>query len=164
MKRRKSLVFSFMAAAAVLIAITAGQGAAAQTGVVLKPILKAGQERRFSGSALVDTQITPQGANGLTGRVRQELTATLLIRAGVPAPAALASGAATPSGMTIVDSGGASGDLVYYEVTIENAAAKAVVDGVEKPVLSQNLAGQKIELAIDAARTIVKCAPPVGAA
>ena len=146
--------------ALILIVYTS---AAAQTGVLLKPILKVGQEARFNVSGQVETQITPQGAGGLSGTVRRELTATLLIRAGVAAPAAWSKDAATPAGMTVSDSGATTGDLVYYEVTIEAITARIILDGAEKSLLSGDLAGQKIELALDPTGAVVKCMLPAEA-
>ena len=71
---------------AMLLAVCIAALNVSAQNVSLRPILKPGQEARYSLSGSVDTQITPTGANGIGGAERRELSATLLLRAGVPIP------------------------------------------------------------------------------
>jgi hypothetical protein len=165
-----------------MIAITfaillASANAPAQTaGVSLKPILKPGQEARYSLNGSVDTQITAAGVNGISGVEHRELSATLLLRAGVPAPPTVSENAAQKAGATVVgtglpysretygvDAGGPSKDVVYYEAAIEAFDVRLTVNGVDSPSTVKSAVGQKIAFALDSAGHIVKCAVPVEA-
>jgi len=164
--------------AITFVVLLASADALAQSaGVSLKPILKAGQEARYSLSGSVDTQITAAGAAGLSGAEHRELSATLLLRAGVPAPQA-ASQNATPKAETMVvgsglpysqttyavDAGVPSKDVVYYEAVIEAIDARLTVNGVDSPANVKSAVGQKIAFALDATGRIVRCAVPMEAA
>lgn len=46
----------------------------------LRPIPKPGQEDRYIITASVEAVVAPEGANGLAGSNRRELTATVLLR------------------------------------------------------------------------------------
>lgn len=164
--------------AVTFIVLLASTGALAQNaGVSLKPVLKAGQEARYSLNGSVDTQVTAAGAGGLSGAEHRELSATLLLRAGVPAPQ-IAGQNATPKAESAVvgaasaysnvsyavDAGGPSKDLVEYEAVIEAMDARLTVNGVDSPASVKSAVGQKIAFTLDATGRIVRCAVPVEAA
>src|ERR1043165_1473073 len=111
-----------------VILLASADAGARSAGVSHKPILKPGQEARYSLSGSVDTQITPAGANGIGGAEHRELSATLLLRAGVAVPPVASQQAAPKVGTTVFGTGlpyssetvgaGAdvpSKDLIYYE-------------------------------------------------
>ncbi|HKP10708.1 MAG TPA: hypothetical protein VJZ91_01310, partial [Blastocatellia bacterium] len=151
-------------------------------GVSLKPILKPGQEARYSLSGSVETQITPAGANGIGGAERRELSATVLLRAGVPATLLTDSqtlqklgspvtgntvagmGLPYSSERYIYQSNTQSKDVVYYEAVIEALDARATVNGLESPLNVKGVVGQKIGFTLDAAGYIVRCVAPTEAA
>src|SRR5215213_10533327 len=130
---------------AVMIAIIFGLAlsAAAQDGrVLLKLNNKAGQENRYIINAAVDTSVTPQGADGLSNKVRKELSATIVLR-------------------TVAASGAGQ---ISQEVVIESIAARTSVNGVDVPTLAGSLVGKKIELTLDEAGEVLKCLMPQEAA
>ena len=86
--------------------LLASANASAQTASVsLKPILKPGQEARYSLNGSVDTQITAAGVNGISGAEHRELNATLLLRAGVPAPPSVSKNGSQTAETTVVGTG-----------------------------------------------------------
>lgn len=164
--------------AITFVILLASASAPAQTaGVSLKPILKPGQEARYTLNGSVDTQITAAGANGISGTEHRELSATLLLRAGVPAPQTVSNNASQRVGTTVVgtglpnsretyevDAGGPSKDVIYYEAAIEAFDVRLTVNGVETPSNLKSAVGQKITFALNSAGHIVTCAVPVEAA
>jgi hypothetical protein len=152
--------------------------------VSLRPILKPGQEARYSLNGAVDTQITPTGANGIGGAERRELSATLLLRAGVPIPPVTDPQASQSlgrpvTGNTVEGTGlpyssekyiyqsnlpGQSKDLIYYEAAIEAFEVRATVNGIDNPANVKAAIGQKIGFALDPAGHIVRCVAPIEAA
>jgi hypothetical protein len=160
-----------------VILLASADALAQSAGVSLKPILKPGQEARYSLSGSVDTQITPAGANGIGGAEHRELSATLLLRAGVAIPPVANQQAAPTVGTTVVGTGlpyssemvvvGAgvpSKDLVYYEAVIEAFDVRVTLNGADSPSNVKSAVGQKISFALDAAGRMVRCAVPAEAA
>ena len=164
--------------AITFIILLASAGVAAQSGgVSLKPILKPGQEARYSLSGSVDTQVTPAGANGLGGTQHRELNATLLLRAGVAVPPAANQPASSKVGATVIgtglpyssetvvaDAGGPGKDVVYYEAVIEALDVRVTLNGVDSPSNARSAVGQKISFALDPAGHMLRCAVPAEAA
>jgi hypothetical protein len=126
--------------------------ASAQTRVLLKPVVQTGQETRYSVNAVVDTRVTPQGADGITSSVHREVTATLLVRAATVAPSSVNG--------TTSESGVPQSNLTRYEFAIESLSASTVVDGAEKRLSSPNLVGRSILLTVDASGTLVRSEMP----
>jgi hypothetical protein len=163
--------------AITFVILLASADALAQTaGVSLKPILKPGQEARYTLNGSVDTQITAAGVNGISGAEHRELSATLLLRAGVPAPPTVSQNAPQKAETTVVgtglpysreayavDAGGPSKDVVYYEAAIEALDVRLTVNGVDSPANVKSAIGQKIAFALDSNGHIVKCAVPIEA-
>jgi hypothetical protein len=160
-----------------VILLTSANALAQSAGVSLKPILKPGQEARYSLNGSVDTQITAAGANGIGGAERRELSATLLLRAGVPAPPMAGKDASPQSATTVVgkalpysretygvDAGVPSKDVVYYEAAIEAFDVRVTVNGVDSPTNVKGAVGQKIAFTLDSTGRIVRCAIPIEAA
>ena len=162
------------AIAILFVTLLAAVNAAAQTaGVSLKPLLKPGQEARYSLSAAVDTQVTPSGANGIGGSERRELSATLLLRAGIPIapavnkttskkPETVVSGSEVPytTQTFAMGAGAAAGDAVYYEAVIEAFEVRSTVDGVEGLSSGKGVVGQKLAFTLDSTGRLVNCAFP----
>jgi hypothetical protein len=151
--------------------------------VSLRPILKPGQEARYSLSGTVETQMTATGANGIAGAATRELNATLLLRAGVPLPPlndsqALQKYGRPVQGGTVEGTGlpyssekyiyqsanTQSQEVIYYEAVIEAFEARATVNGVDAAANVKGAVGQKIGFALDAAGHIVRCVAPMEAA
>jgi hypothetical protein len=169
---------------AMLVALCIASINASAQNVSLRPILKPGQEARYSLSGSVETQITPTGANGIGGAERRELSATLLLRAGIAAPPisdpqTLQNLGRSVQGNTVAGMGlpyssekyiyqsnlpGQSKDLIYYEATIEAFEARATVNGVDSSANVKGAIGQKIGFALDPAGRIVRCVAPMEAA
>jgi len=169
---------------ALLFSVWIASANVAAQNVSLRPILKPGQEARYSLSGSVDTQITPTGANGLGGAERRELSATLLLRAGVQAPPindpqTLQKYGWPVKGGTVEGTGqpysnqkfiyqssaqGESKDVIYYEAVIEAFEARATVNGVDNPANVKAAIGQKIGFALDPAGRVVRCVAPIEAA
>jgi len=147
----------------VIILLASASVSAQPGGVSLKPVLKAGGEARYVISGAVDEQVTPEGANGIAGKVQRTVSATLLLRAGVAAPASLAAKEPMLPGTATLKVGTPGDDLVYYEAVIESFEAHTIIDGAEKPSTDRNIVGQKIEFALDATGNVVKCAMPIEA-
>src|ERR1700754_1567029 len=112
--------------------LISGSAFAQTAGVSLKPLLKPGQEARYSLSGSVDTQVTSAGVNGLSGTERRELSATLLLRASVPAPQAVNKNTSKKPETTIAGTGlpyssetfaagagAAAQEVLVYEAVIE---------------------------------------------
>lgn len=155
MKNRKPFIAMFV------IMLLAAASASAQTrGVSLRPVLKVGEESRYVINGSVDEQVTPTGANGIAGKVHREVSATVLLRAGLTAPASLGENATPTPRASITDADTPGGGLVYYEASIEAFETHTIIDGVEKPSKDTNIVGQKIEFAMSAAGNVVKCAYP----
>ncbi|MEN3336023.1 MAG: hypothetical protein V7641_5388 [Blastocatellia bacterium] len=164
--------------AITFVILLASADALAQTaGVSLKPILKPGQEARYSLNGSVDTQVTTTGVNGINGVAHRELNVTLLLRAGVPAPPSASENTSQKAETTVVgaalpyskesyavDAGGPSKDVIYYEAAIEAFDVRLTVNGVDSPANIKSIVGQKIAFALDSAGHIVTCAVPVEAA
>ena len=164
--------------AITFIILLASAGVAAQSGgVSLKPILKPGQEARYSLSGSVDTQVTPAGANGIGGAERRELSAMLLLRAGVAVPSTANQQGSSKVGATVIgtglpyssetivaDAGVPSQDVVYYEAVIEALDVRVTLNGADSPSNAKSAVGQKISFALDAAGHMVRCAVPAEAA
>ncbi|HYP27038.1 MAG TPA: hypothetical protein VE262_10005 [Blastocatellia bacterium] len=130
---------------AFVMAIISGLGASAsaQDGrVLLKLNDKAGQETRYVITAAVDTSVTPQGPDGLSNKVRKELSATVLVRT-VEARAA---------------------GQINQEAVIEAISARTLVNGVEVPTLAGKLAGKQVDLTLDEFGEVLKVSMPEEAA
>lgn len=164
--------------AVFFVLLLAAANAFAQTGgVSLKPLLKPGQEARYSLSGSIDTQVTAAGANGLSGSERREMSATLLLRVSVPAPPGANKNIAKAKDTTIVGTGlphsretfvwesetGAK-EALSYEAVIEAFDLRRTINGADSPSNVKSAVGQKIAFSLDAAGRVVKCAIPVEAA
>jgi hypothetical protein len=168
---------------AMLFAVWLLAANASAQSVSLRPILKPGQEARYSLSGSVDTQITAVGASGIAGAATCEMNATLLLRAGVALPPLNDAQALQRYGQPVqggrVEGKGLpyssekyiyqsantpSKDVIYYEAVIEAFDARATVNGVDAAVNVKGVVGQKIGFALDAAGHIVRCVAPMEAA
>lgn len=130
---------------AFVIALMSGlaASASAQDGrVLLKLNDRPGQETRYVITASVDTSVTPHGADGLSNRVRKELTATVLVRT------------------VEADSAGQVGQ----EAVIESISARTSVNGVELPTAAAKLAGKQVDLTLDEFGEVLKVSMPEEAA
>lgn len=117
--------------------------ASAQDGrAVFKLNDRAGQEDRYVVSASVDTSVTPQGADGLSNRVRKELSATVVVRTLAAAEAG----------------------HISHEAFIESIEARTSANGVEIPAPTSGLAGKKVELTLNEFGDVLKISMPEEAA
>lgn len=136
MRNTKKLILS------LVVSLIASVGAFAQARQVsLKPVLKPGQEIRYSINISVDTRVTPTGDKGLASVTHKETTTTVLLRG-------VASGTSDAS----------------YEAEIEAFATRTTLDGADVPDGLAAPVGQKIEYALDSqGRPVsVKFPAPVG--
>lgn len=113
--------------------------ASAQSGQVsLKPVLKPGQEARYLINAMVDTNVTPTGSNGIASWVHKETTATVLLRA------------------VSSEKGGTTNEAV-----IEAIEARTSVDGIDRPPAAHSpVVGLKIEYQLDSLGRLMKASFP----
>lgn len=113
--------------------------APAQDRVSLKPVFKAGDESRYNMSAVVETNVTPDGAGGLRGSSRRELSATVVIRT-----------------LRVTDAGDAT-----LEATIETINFNSTSDlgGAQAPI-SDDVAGKTIQLNLSPGGQLSKCIIP----
>jgi hypothetical protein len=107
-----------------LIASTSAFAQARQ--VSLKPVLKPGQESRYSFNISVDTRVTPTGDQGLASVIHKETTTTVLLR-GVASEKSEAS----------------------YEAEIETFTSRTTLDGADVPDGLASPVGAKIEYSLD---------------
>ena len=160
MKNRVQLIAMFVVVLLAFARVSAQTG-----GVLLKPVLKVGEEARYLINGSVDEQVTPEGVGGIAGKVRRTVSATLLLRAKVQPSASLTENEpVSPILASLTRKAGMPGDdLSYYEAIIEAFEAHTVIDGVEKPATAEGIVGQKIEFELDAAGNVAKCMLPVEA-
>ena len=112
--------------------------AGAQDRVSLRPNFKAGDESRYTISALVETTVTPKGTTGIGGTSRGELTATVLVRT-----------------LSVSKEG-----EVSQEATVESISFSSKKAGVASPADANETAGKKIEFAMSPSGYLVKCSIP----
>ncbi|HXG68276.1 MAG TPA: hypothetical protein VNO70_24485, partial [Blastocatellia bacterium] len=130
MNKKARIVFS------LLVLLTPALGVRAQdAGLTLRPIFRPGQETRYVITALVETAVTPEGANGIAGNIRRELTATVLLRT-----------------LEVSEKGEVSQEAVIEKVEV---AGGQPVDA---------LAGRKVEMRLSGGNGLLKITMPQEAA
>ena len=106
----------------------------AQDRVSLRPIYKAGDESRYSISALVETAVSPMGKDGIGGTSRGELKATVLLRT-----------------LSLTESGDANLEAVVEAISF--SSDKGASESAE-------VAGKKIQFAVSPSGYLLKCSIP----
>ena len=128
----------FRTAFALLAVVMYAAAAVAQDRVSLRPRFKAGDESRYTISASVETTVTPKGSDGIGGTFRGELTATVLVRT-----------------LSLSDAG-----EVNQEALVEAISFSSGKGGVVSPPSTKEVAGKKIEFAVDPSGYLSRCSIP----